>query len=180
MRPGMLLAVGFAMGFLPAVSFAQQSAPAAPPKAPVEMDQLKPLLAGTLECDGEYFASAFSPEHSARSTIISNRELDGFWYIWQAAEEKTAANPTPGKFREAFGYDPAGKKFVAIGVDNLGGHWIQTADTVSADKAVFIGTYTLNGTDYKARDTITPTGHIGETQLGGDWKKIDEETCIKK
>ena len=44
MKTGMLLAIGFAMCLLPTVSFAQQSAPAAPAKAPVEMDQLKPFV----------------------------------------------------------------------------------------------------------------------------------------
>ena len=42
------------------------------------------------------------------------------------------------------------------------------------------GTYTLNGTDYSVRDTYMPTGHLGEIQVGGAWKKTDEETCTKK
>ena len=179
MRTGMLVAVGFAI-FLPTVSFAQQSASAAPTKAPVEIGQLKPLFGGTFKCKGKDFASAFGPEHATRLIFTGSRELDGFWYVVLGAEEKTAVNPTPGKFRAAFGYDTASKKFVSIGIDNLGGHWIETADTVSADKAVFTGTYTLNGTDYNPRDTYTPTGHVGELQVGGEWKKIDEETCAKK
>ena len=180
MRVGTLLAVGFAMGFLPAASFAQQSAPAAPPKAPVEMDQLKPLFEGRFECKGKTFTSQFSPEHATRSTITGTPELDGFWYVVQSVEKKTAVNPTPYKFRVAMGYDTASKKFVSIGIDNAGGHWLQSADTVSADKTIFTGTYTLNGTDYNLRDTNMPTGHVGEFQVGGDWKKIDEETCTKK
>jgi len=184
MRAGTLLAVGFAICFLPAVSFAQQSASAAPPKAPVEMDQLKalfkPFVARTSECKGRDFATPFSPEHATRLIFTGSLELDGFWYILQGTEKKTAVNPTPAKFRAAFGYDPASKKFVSIGIDNLGGHWIETADAMSADKTVFTGTYTLNGTDYKIRDTLTPTGHVGELQVGGDWKKGDEETCTKR
>ena len=180
MRVGTLLAVGFAMGFLPAVSFAQQSAPAASPKAPLEMDQLKLLFEGRFECKGKNFASPFSPEHATRLIFTGSRELDGFWYVVQGAEVKTAVNPTPGKFRAAFGYNTASKKFVSIGIDNAGGHWIETAETVSADKAVFAGPFTLNGTDYKLRDTYTPTGHVGEVQVGAGWKKADEETCTKK
>jgi hypothetical protein len=175
----MLLAVGFAMSLLPAVSFAQQGAPAAPPKAPVEINQL-PLVGGRFECKGKNFASPLSPEHATRLIFTGNLELDGFWYIVQGAEKKTAVNPTPAKFRAAFGYDTASKKFVTIGIDNLGGHSMETADAVSANKAVFTGTYTLNGTDYNVRDTYMPTGHVGEVQIGGNWKKTDEETCAKK
>jgi hypothetical protein len=92
--------------------------------------------------------------------VTSSLELDGFWYVVQGAEKKTAVNPTPAKFRGAFGYDTAGKKFVALFIDNLGGHAVETADTVSAGKVVFTGTDTLNGTDYNVRDTYTPTGHV--------------------
>jgi hypothetical protein len=179
MRSGMLLAVGFAMSLLPAVSFAQQGTPAAPPKAPVEINQL-PFVrgrGGRFECKGKNFASPLSPEHATRLIGTGNRELDGFWYVVQGAEEKTAVNPTPGKFRSAFGYDTASKKFVSYAIDNLGGHAVETADSVSAGKAVFTGTYTLNGTDYNVRDTYMPTRHLGEVQANGAWKKTDEETC---
>jgi hypothetical protein len=122
MRTGILLALGFAMSLLPAVSFAQQGAAAAPPKAPVEINQL-PLVGGggRFECKGKNFASPLSPEHATRLIFSSNLELDGFWYVVQGAEKKTAVNPTPAKFRGAFGYDTAGKKFVALFIDNLGG-----------------------------------------------------------
>ena len=159
MRTGMLLAFGVAMCLLPAVSFAQQSAPAAPPKAPIELDQLKPFVGGTLECKGTYFASPGISEHATHVTTIGKRELDGFWYVAHGAEEKTAANPTPYKFIVAYGYDPATKKFVCILFDNLGAHSMETADSVSADKVVYTGTLTLKGTDYNLRDTYTPTGH---------------------
>jgi hypothetical protein len=183
MRTGLLLAVGFAMSLLPEVSFAQQGTPAAPPKAPVELNQL-PLGPGRFECKGKNFASPLSPEHATRLLITGNLELDGFWYVARGAEKKTAVNPTPGKFRSAFGYDTASKRFVTLFIDNLGGHGVETADTVSAGKAVFTGTYALNGTDYNVRDTFMPTGggfrHLGEVQVSGAWKKSDEETCAKK
>jgi hypothetical protein len=181
MRTGILLALGFAMSLLPAVSFAQQGAAAAPPKAPVEINQL-PLVGGggRFECEGKNFASPLSPEHATRLIVTSNLELDGFWYVVQGAEKKTALNPTPGKFRAAFGFDTASKKFVTLLIDNLGGRAMETAGPVSAGKAVFTGTYTLNGTDYSVRDTYTPTGHVGEVQVSGAWKKTDQETCTKK
>ena len=99
-------------------------------------------------------------------------------YVVQGAEN--AVNPTPAKFRGAFGYDTASKKFVALFIGNLGGHAVETAATVSAGKVVFTGTDTLNGTDYNVRDTYTPMGHVGEVQVSGTWKKTDEETCTKK
>ena len=184
MRTGLLLAVGFAMSLLPAVSFAQQGAPAAPPKAPVEINQL-PFVGGRFECKGENFASPLSPEHATRLLVTGNLELDGFWYVVQGAERKTPQNPTPGKFRAAFGYDTASKKFVTLLIDNLGGRAVETADTVSAGHTVFTGTYTLNGTNYNVCDTYLQTGgggfgHIGEVQVSGGWKKTDAETCRKK
>ena len=113
-------------------------------------------------------------------TVTSNLELDGFWYVVLGAEKKTAENPTPAKFRAAFAYDTASKKFVTVLIDNVGGRAVETAGPVSAGKAVFTGTYALNGTDYSVRDTYTPTGHLGEVEVGGTWKKTDEETCTKK
>ena len=180
-RTGMLIAVSFGMSLLSAVSFAQQGAPASPPKAPVEINQL-PLVGGggRFECKGQSFASPLGPEHATIMIVTSSLELDGFWYVVQGAEKKTAVNPTPAKFRGAFGYDTASKKFVALFIDNLGGHAVETADTVSAGKVVFTGTDTLNGTDYNVRDTYTPMGHVGEVQVSGTWKKTDEETCTKK
>lgn len=182
MRTGILLA-SFAMSLLPAVSLAQQGAPAAPPKAPAEINQL-PFVSGRFECQGKNFASPFSPEHATRLLVTGNLELDGFWYVVQGTERKSAVNPTPGKFRAAFGYDTTGKKFVTLFIDNLGGRAVETADTVSGGKAVFTGTYTLNGTDYNLRDTYTRTGdgfgHLGEVQVSGAWKKADEEACTKK
>lgn len=183
MRTGIFLTVGFAMSLLPAGSFAQQGAPAALPKPPAEINQL-PFVGGRFECKGKNFASPLSPEHATRLLVTGNPELDGFWYIVQGIERKTAVNPTPGKFRAAFGYDTATKKFATLFIDNLGGHGVQTADTASAGKAIFTGTYTLNGTDYNTRDTYTQTGggfgHLGEIQDNGAWKKTDEEACTKK
>ncbi len=181
MRTGLFLALGLAMSVSPAVLFAQQDTPAAPPKAPVEIKQL-PLVGGggRFECKGRSFASPVSPEHATRMIVTSSLELDGFWYVVQGAETKTAVNATPAKFRGAFGYDGTSKKYVALFIDNFGGHAVETADTVSTTKAVFTGTNTLNGTDYRVRDTYTPTGHVGEVQVSGAWKKTDEETCTKK
>jgi hypothetical protein len=104
------------MCLLPAVSFSQQDAPAAPPKAPVEINRL-PFFRGRdgrFECKGKDFASPLGPEHTARLIGTGNLELDGFWYVVRGAEEKTAVNPTPGKFKSSFGYDTAIKKFVLL------------------------------------------------------------------
>lgn len=178
MKTYVLLAVLFAMCCFPAIMFAQQ---ASPPKPPVELDQLKSLLiTRNSNCKGKEFATQFGPERVTRLILISTLDLDGFWYVVQGAEKKTAANPNPVKFRSAFGYDTASKKFITLGVDNLGGHNMQTADAVSGGKAVFTGTYKLNGTDYTVRDSYTATTHLGEMQVGGDWKKVDEETCTAR
>ena len=83
----------------------------------------------------------------------------------------------------ATGYDPLSKKLIQIGFDNLGGRWTETADSATPDKPVFSGKYTLNGNEIGVRDTYSYEGrkcsHLGEIQVGGDWKKLDEETCKK-
>lgn len=178
MKTHVVLGVLFAMFTCPATLLAQQMIP---PKPPVELDQLKPLIiTKNSECKGKEFASPFGPEHVSRLTFTSTLDLDGFWYVVHGTEKKTAVNPNPVKFRAVFGYDTASKKFTTLGVDNLGGHDMETADAVSDGKAVFSGTYKLNGSDYAVRDTYSAMGHLGEVQVGGDWKKVDEETCSAK
>lgn len=174
---------GLALCILSAPAFAQESpsgtggAAATAPKRSPELDRLRPILVGSLKCTGKAFASSFGPEHLIRVSVVTTPELDDFWYISRGEAEKTADDPTPGKFHTAFGYDAAKKKFLAIGIDNLGGHWMETSDGPAGDKIVYTGTFTMNGNDTNIRDTISATHHVGEVQVGSDWQKIDEETC---
>jgi uncharacterized protein DUF1579 len=156
-------------------------APASAPTRPAAMDQLSPVFPiGSVKCTGKTYASPFGPEHATRLSMTSKPELDGFWIVARGAEQKTAENPNPGKFVGAYGYDSGKKKFIAMGYDNAGGHFMETSDGPADGKIVYTGTFTLNGNDTPVRDTITPTTHVGEIQVGGDWKKLDEETCTKK
>ncbi len=168
----------FALCLLSAPAFAQNAASA--PKPPAELAQLRELLQvglGLVRCKGTVFASSFGPEHPTIIMMVARPDLDGFWLTQHSNELKTAENPNPAKFLQAVGYDTAKKKFIAIGQDNLGGHWLEWSDSVAPDKAVFVGTFTLNGNDINIRDTLTPGGHMGEIQVGGVWNKFDEETC---
>ena len=184
---GALLA-GLVACFLVTSAFAQEgssttSASSASARKPApEMDQLKPLI-GTWACTGEVFASTFGPAHPTRGTQTFTLQLGGFWVVVRSAEDKTPQNPAPLRALGAVTYDSGRKKFVTVGYDNLGGYAIETSDT-SVDNAVYTGSFFLNGTETKVRDTYTMKGnethHVGEVQVGSDWKKLDQETCKKK
>jgi hypothetical protein len=179
------LLTGLVACFLVTPAFAQEggsttAAKSASARKPApEMEQLKPLI-GTWACSGEVFASAFGPAHPTSGTQTFNPALGGFWVVVRGAEDKTPKSPAPLRTLGAVTYDSVRKKFVTVGFDNLGGYAMET----SADNAVYTGSFNLNGTETKVRDTYTikanETHHTGEIQVGNDWKKLDEETCKKK
>lgn len=153
---------------------------AAARKAPAELEQIKRIVVGKFACTGRNYVARMGRGRATRLTVTGTPELDGFWYLSVGQEDKTAENPRPAKFREAFGYDSVKKKFVAIGIDNAGGHSMETSDGPAGERIVYTGTYTIIGNDLSIRDTYSATGHIGEVQSGGEWRKVDEETCKRK
>jgi hypothetical protein len=182
------LLTGLVACFLVTPAFAQEGSSttdatsAAARKPAPEMDQLKPLV-GNWACTGEVFESAFGKAHPTSGIQTFRPELSGFWIGSRIEEDKTPQNPAPLRAAGAVTYDSSKKKFVAIGYDNLGGYAIETADA-AVDNAVYTGSFFLNGTETKVRDTYTMKGnemhHLGEIQVGSDWKKLDQETCKRK
>jgi hypothetical protein len=118
----------------------------------------------------------FGPAHPTRLSFTTTRELDGFCFLTRGGQKNF-------KLIQAIGYDPASKKLVEIGFDNLGGRWTETADSATPENVVFSGTYKLNDREIAVRDTFSikerDFSHLGEIRTGSEWKKLNEEKCVK-
>ena len=150
-------------------------------RPPRELDQLK-YWVGKWKCAGRVFASPFGPAFRAINIHSFESVLDGFWYLRREEDAKTAENPTPNKDFEFEGYNPATKKFVAVGYDNGGGSWRDTSDNAWGP---FLGTYALNARQFRIRYTptrvnATEWSAVGETQFDGKWKKTEAFTCRRQ
>jgi len=164
-------------------------APPMPPPQPIsapgpELKQLS-YLTGTWSCTGKAEASPFGPAHATRATVRIHPELGGFWSLGHYEEKKTADNPHPMLIEFIFGYDVAAKAFTLEGYDVVGDHSHQTAPGWQDGKLVMDGQNTgADGQSVPARDTFTKKSdtvmeHLGEMQLGGQWTRLDAETCTR-
>lgn len=148
---------------------------------PRELAELK-YWVGKWKCVGQAFASPLGPAFPVVNVHSFEPVLDGFWYLRHEEDEKTAENPMPNKDFEFEGYDPATKKFVAVGYDNIGGSWNDASDDAWGP---FVGTYMLNGKRLGIRYTPTRVNEtewsaVGETLFDGNWKKTEAFTCRRQ
>ena len=139
---------------------------------------------GTYKCTGIAFASDMGPEHPTTATVTVKSALGGKWMETHYTENKTAKNPMPFDVMSFWGWDESQKKFVAVGVDNMGGHGTQTSSGMNGDTLVFEGSMAMGPMPATFRDTFTIKGntatHAGAMQdKSGGWKEMDKETCKK-
>ena len=126
-----------------------------------------------------------APAHATQATVRVHPELGGFWSLGRYEEKKTAENPHPMVVEFIFGYDVAAKGFTLDGYDVIGDHSHQTAPAWQDGKLVLDGQNVgADGQAVPARDTFakksdTVMEHLGEMQLGGQWTRIDAETCTR-
>jgi hypothetical protein len=176
-----------AQGAAPAGKKDEQKAPAMEiPKPAPELDQLK-VLEGTWNCDGTMPAGAMgpgSPAQSVKSTMKMKKSLDGFWYMTDYEEKKTKTHPVAIKAHGPMGFDPTAKKFVMMGVDNMGGYVTETSTGWEGDKMVLTGDGMLMGQKASVRDTITKKGNnelvwASDMKMGGaaDFSSMGEQHC---
>jgi len=197
-RPGCaaaILALWFsglasAQGAAPAAKAEEQKPPAAMeiPKPAPELDQLK-LMAGDWICDGTMPAGAMgpgSPAQKIKSTMKVKKSMDGFWYTMDYEEKKSKDHPVAIKAHGPMGYDPAQKKFIMFGVDNMGGYMTETSPGWEGDKMVMTGDGTMMGQKASVRDTITRKGDkefvwASDMKMGGapDFVPMGEQHCKK-
>jgi len=146
-----------------------------------EMSQLK-FFDGSWSCSGEMMPAPGAPAVKTRSSVKSHSDLSGFWQSGIVKSSAVGMPPFEGMFHMT--YDTAGKQFLMLWVDNMGGWSQETSPGWEGDKIVFTGEGVMNGQKMGARDTFTRNAdgslkHVPELQSGGNWMPAGEETCKK-
>jgi hypothetical protein len=153
------------------------------PKPAPEMSQVK-YFAGSWKCSGDAPASPFGPAHKTQSSLTLKSDLDGFWYAGTMAEMKTASNTQPVKGMVHIGYDPKGKQYAMVWVDNFGSWATEMSPGWQGDTQVWTGDMMVMGDKTTARDTFVKKSdneftHKFELNMKGQWAPIVDETCKK-
>jgi len=177
----------------PAPAAAKPAAPApvvaaAPPPPPApkpasELDQLK-MFEGTWRCDGKQPAGPMGPEQVYKSTFKGKKDVDNFWLAFAYNQKKSKVHTMPISAKGYLGYDPAAKKYVTLGVDNMGGSMSESSPGWEADKLTFSGDGQMGGQKISFRETYTKTSDktmvwSGEMKMGKDWIPVGTDTCKK-
>jgi len=169
---------------LPAPTAAQPAAAASPaPKPAAELEQLK-MFEATWRCEGKQPAGPLGPEQDYKSTFKGKKDVDSFWISFQYSQKKTKVHPLPIIAKGYVGYDPAAKKYVSLGVDNMGGSVTESSPGWEADKLTFTGDGQMSGQKISFRETYTKKGDkemvwSGELKMGKDWIPFGTDTCKK-
>jgi hypothetical protein len=152
------------------------------PKPAPEMSQLA-HFEGTWSCSGKMNDSPMGPGGAMTSTAEIRRDLGGFWQSGTIKGSMPKQPPFEGRFHTT--YDPAGKRYLMLWVDNMGG-WSQTTSPGwKGDTLVYEGESHMGPLSMKSRDTFTRSGaaamkHVWEAELQGKWMTLGEESCKKK
>ena len=164
------------------------AAPAAPPPPPApkpaaELEQLK-MFEATWRCDGKQPAGPMGPEQDYKSTFKGKKDVESFWISFEYSQKKSKAHAMPVMAKGYIGYDPAAKKYVSLGVDNMGGSVSETSSGWEADKLTFTGDGQMGGQKISFRETYTKKGDkemiwSGEMKMGKDWIPVGTDTCKK-
>ena len=165
----------------PAVAAAPPPPPA--PKPAAELDQLK-LFEATWKCEGKQPAGPMGPEQDYKSTFKGKKDVESFWISFEYSQKKSKAHAMPVIAKGYLGYDPAAKKYVSLGVDNMGGSVTESSPGWEADKLTFTGDGQMGGQKISFRETYTKKGDkemiwSGEMKMGKDWIPVGTDTCKK-
>jgi hypothetical protein len=162
------------------------AAPATPPpapKPPAELEQLK-MFEATWRCEGKQPAGPMGPEQDYKSTFKGKKDVESFWISFEYSQKKSKAHSMPIMAKGYIGYDPAAKKYVSMGVDNMGGSVTESSPGWEADKLTFTGDGQMGGQKISFRETYTKKGDkemiwAGEMKMGKDWIPVGTDTCKK-
>ncbi|HTB57557.1 MAG TPA: DUF1579 family protein [Polyangia bacterium] len=165
----------------PAVAAAPPPPPA--PKPAAELEQLK-LFEATWKCEGKQPAGPMGPEQDYKSTFKGKKDVESFWISFEYSQKKSKAHAMPVIAKGYLGYDPAAKKYVSLGVDNMGGSVTESSPGWEADKLTFTGDGQMGGQKISFRETYTKKGDkemiwSGEMKMGKDWIPVGTDTCKK-
>ena len=167
----------------PAVAAAPAAPPAPAPKPAAELDQLK-MFEGTWKCDGKQPAGPMGPEQIYKSSFKGKKDVDNFWLAFEYTQKKSKVHAMPISAKGYLGYDPAAKKYVTLGVDNMGGSVTESSPGWEADKLTFVGDGQMGGQKISFRETYTKKSDkemvwSGEMKMGKDWIPVGTDTCKK-
>ena len=137
------------------------------PSRPPELDQLK-MFEGTWRCDGKQPAGPMGPEQVYKSSFKGKKDVDNFWLAFEYAQKKSKVHTMPITAKGFLGYDPATKKYVTMGVDNMGGSISESSPGWEADKLVFTGDGQMGGQKISFRETYTKKGDKADDLVGRD------------
>ena len=165
----------------PAVAAAPSAPPA--PKPAAELEQLK-MFEATWRCEGKQPAGPMGPEQDYKSTFKGKKDVDSFWISFEYSQKKSKVHALPIIAKGYLGYDPAAKKYVTLGVDNMGGSVSESSPGWEADKLTFTGDGQMGGQKISFRETYTKKSDkemiwSGEMKMGKDWIPVGTDTCKK-
>ena len=151
------------------------------PKPAAEMSKLD-YFEGDWTCEGTMFPSPFGPGGKMTSTARIKDDLGGFWQTGMIKGNSPAMPPFEGLFHTT--YDPAGKQYVMLWVDNMGAWARSTSPGWQGDKMVYEGEGHMGGQTMMGRDTFAKAAdgsmkHTWEMQMDGKWVPMGDETCRK-
>jgi hypothetical protein len=167
----------------PAAPAAAATPPPPPPKPAAELDQLK-MFEGTWRCEGKQPAGPMGPEQEYKSSFKGKKDVENFWLAFEYTQKKSKVHNLPIVAKGFLGYDPTTKKYVTMGVDNMGGSISESSPGWEADKLVFSGDGQMGGQKISFRETYTKKGDkemiwSGEMKMGKDWIPVGTDTCKK-
>ena len=118
------------------------------------------------------------------ATFKGKKDVESFWISFEYSQKKSKAHAMPIIAKGYLGYDPAAKKYVTLGVDNMGGSVTESSPGWEADKLTFTGDGQMGGQKISFRETYTKKGDkemiwSGEMKMGKDWIPVGTDTCKK-
>jgi len=151
---------------------------------PAEMAKLD-SMAGTWKCSSKmHLPPEMGGEQSGTSTMTIKKDMSGFWMVGQWKMDKSKTMPEM-KGTIYWGYDPADKKFVEVGVDSTGSWMRGTADAPQNGTWVWNEEGTMMGKKAKTRTTVnqkTPNATQVKMEMEaepGKWVPMGEDDCKK-
>src|SRR5713101_5761457 len=123
-------------------------------KPPAELAQMNTMV-GTWKCSSKmHLPPEMGGEQTGSTTMTIKKDLGGYWLVGQWKTGKTKTMPEM-KGTIHWGYDPADKKFVELGVDSAGSYMHGTSDGPQGGTWVWNEDGMMMGKKMKSRTTVT-------------------------
>src|SRR5712692_6928183 len=143
-------------------------------------------MVGTWKCSSKmHLPPELGGEQTGSTTMTIKKDLGGYWLVGQWKTGKTKTMPEM-KGTIHWGYDPADKKFVELGVDSAGSYMHGTSDGPQGGTWVWNEDGMMMGKKMKSRTTVTQktpdtTQVKFESEMeAGKWVPMGEDDCKKQ